>query len=259
MSSVDVEKELQEFRTALDRYLHLLKGGTVDKKKAILVERIELELIGEVLPILEERKPRDAQEALDILSREGWLAEAIQRVGSRVEDPVEDPEEALRAFLMGDVDRPGAKAALITVQAVARAVARLREPVSLLSARCPVCGAESKTMVVRDALYMVCHFCGYQWIVSRGEVVCPYCGSNDPISIGVFTDKKRRIGLFTCQECGSTWRAVMDRSIKAPATLLPLIAMGAELFRRFAVYSLGDKYTGKAKKDAPLEEGEGQA
>jgi len=161
--------------------------------------------------------------------------------------------------LAGDIDTPGAKAALITVQAVARAVARLRDPVNLLSATCPVCGAESKTMVARDALYMVCHFCGYQWIVSRGEVVCPYCGTNDPISIGVFTDKKRRIGLFTCQECGSTWRAIMDRSIRAPATLLPLIAVGAEHYRRFAVYSLGDKYTGKAKEDASLEEGEEKA
>jgi len=74
MNSIDVEKELQEFRTALDRYLHLLKGGTVDKKKAVLVEKVELELIREVLPILEERMPRDAQEALDILSRgrDGW-------------------------------------------------------------------------------------------------------------------------------------------------------------------------------------------
>jgi len=256
VKKTDVEDRLQDFRIALDKYLHLLRGGTVDKEKALLVERIQLELMAEAESLLEGEIPGEAQAALDKLERMGWLDQAIRRVGSRINDEPGDPKKALEAFLRGDLDEPGARAALIVVQAVARLVAEHREPVNLLSAMCPVCGAESRTMVSRDALYMVCHFCGYQWIVSRGEVVCPYCGSNDPISIGVFTDKRRRIGLFTCQECGSTWRGILDRSIRAPPILLPLIAYGAEIFRRFAVISLGSEYSANAKESAPDERGE---
>ena len=254
--SIDVESKLQEFRTALDKYMHLLRGGRVDKEKAVLVEKIQLELMREASEELGDAGDIDVNQALIVLSRKGWLGKAIQKVSREIGETVEDVERAVEAFLRGDIEYPGAMSALIVVQAVARLIASRKPVVRLVSARCPVCGAESKTMIVKDGIYMVCHFCGYQWLVSTQGMVCPYCGTTDPISIGVFTDKKRRIGLFTCQECGSTWRAILDRNITAPSILYPLIAMGAEAFRRYAVLSLGSEYSGDTEEDASLKEGE---
>lgn len=242
-----VEDRLAEFEKALDKYLHLLKGGRIDRDLALRVEKAQLEAM-EALSHLLPNPPDEAVEALRLLLDNGGLAEIVERVSNITGEKVEDLESALRAFQAGDLEKPGAKTVLLAVQAIARYIAerRLDEKGAedALTPYCPVCGAESKTMVVgKDGYYMVCPFCAYTWRISRDRVVCPYCGSDNPISIGVFTDRRRRIGLFVCQECGSTWRGIIDRSIRAPRILLPLISLGAESFRRFAkesLESLGD-------------------
>jgi formate dehydrogenase maturation protein FdhE len=131
---------------------------------------------------------------------------------------------------------PGFRSGFLALQAVARAYSsRLLEEgvVEEPSAKCPVCGVRSETMVRRGGDYfMVCHFCSYEWRVSRGRIMCPYCGALNPISIGIYSDKKRRLGLAHCQECGGTWRCILDETIRAPRQLLPLIALGAEVYRR---------------------------
>lgn len=242
-----VEDRLAEFEKALDKYLHLLRGGRVDRDLALRVERVQLEAMEALSQLLPE-PPEDAMEALRLLLENGGLAEVVERVSRVTGESVGDLDKALAAFQAGDLEKPGAKTLLLAVQAVARYVAEKRlekrGPEDALTPYCPVCGAESKTMVVgRDGYYMVCPFCAYTWRISRDRVVCPYCGSDNPVSIGVFTDRRRRIGLFVCQECGSTWRGIIDRSIRAPRILLPLISLGAESFRRFAkesIESLGD-------------------
>jgi len=212
---------ISEFREALERYMHLLRGGRVDVAKAVEVEEIELNLIGELAAALPD-PPATAHEALTRLASTGWLWNAIRKVGERIGDEPRDPETALKAFLSGNLEEPGAKAALIVAQAVARHVAESRLARNgvheEITPRCPVCGAESKTMVVkRDGYYMVCHFCAYEWRISRtGRMVCPYCGSDNPVSIGVFTDRRRRIGLFVCQDCGATWRGRARQEHQGP-------------------------------------------
>ncbi len=251
---LDVDRSLEDFSRALDRYLHLLRGGKIDRRAAMLVERLELELMSELDSLDWRRVPGTAREALDELARIGWLYEAVERIARAIGDEAADPASAVAAFLRGDMEKPGSRAALIVVQAVSRFVAEKRlsaeGPVEAVTPRCPVCGAESRTMVVeRDGYYMICPFCTYKWRVSRtGRMVCPFCGSADPIAIGVFTDRKRRLGLFVCQECGATWRGILDRSIRAPRILLPVISLGAEAFRGFVeehIKSLSD-HTGDA-------------
>ncbi len=230
-----VEERLREFEKALDKYLHLLRGGRIDREKTMLVERIELEIIQELEEELSpDGTPQPLDRLLDRLEECGWLHAKILEVAERIGEDQVNPTKALESFLVGDVEAPGAKAAFIVVQAVARYLASKTPARDMVSSRCPVCGAESKTMTVEgDGYYMVCPFCGYAWRVSKDRVVCPFCGSDNPVSIGVYMDRKRRIGLFVCQECGSTWRGILDRSIRAPRILLPLISLGAEAFRAF--------------------------
>lgn len=253
-----VEERIAEFERALDKYLHFLRGGRIDRDLALRIERIQLEIIEYLSSILPD-PPMEAWEALGILRERGLLADVVERVSKATGDEPRDIDEALAAFQSGDLDKPGAKTLLIAVQAVARYVAdkRLEKegPLDIQTPHCPVCGAESKTMIVgNDGFYMICPFCAYKWRISRSKVVCPYCGSDNPISIGVFTDRRRRIGLFVCQECGATWRGILDRSIRAPRILLPLISLGAESFRRFAKDSIELIRDGEA--NASLEGGQ---
>lgn len=250
-----VEEKLAEFEKALDKYLHLLRGGRIDRDLAVKIEKAQLEIINQLSLVL-PNPPDEAQSALRALHEKRLLAEIVRRTAALTGDEPVDIDEALAAFQSGDLEKPGARTMLIVVQAIARYIAEKRlekeGPPEALTPYCPVCGAESKTMIVgNDGFYMVCPFCAYQWRISRDRVVCPYCGSANPISIGVFTDRRRRIGLFVCQECGSTWRGILDRSIRAPRILLPLISLGAESFRRFAKDSI--ELLGDSEGDASLE------
>ncbi len=236
--SGQVNERLEEFKTALDKYLHLLKGGSIDREKSINVERVELKIMDELRANNACRG--ELQSVIDGLLSGGWLGEAFHRVAEMVGLSLTrdvDVRIVLREFLAGNMEREETTIMAILVQAIARCVAeeRLNEGVEDRTGPiCPVCGAESKTMVVRDYGYhMVCPFCSYEWRISKDRVICPYCGNSDPVSIGVFTDKKRRIGLLVCQECGETWRAILDRGIRAPRILLPVLSMGAEAFRKF--------------------------
>lgn len=234
-----VDKRLNEFKRSLDKYLHLLKGGRIDVDKAALVERVELELVEELRNT--GKCNGGLQDILGSLESTGWLEKAFHKAAESLNAEVPggiNVRDALQSFLTGNMEDAGANIIAVVVQAVARCVAEKRlEEEGVRDAQtpfCPVCGAESKTIVVRDTGYhMVCPFCGYEWRVSRDKVICPYCGNSNPISIGVFTDKARRIGLMVCQECGATWRTIMDRNIKAPRILLPIISLGAEAFRKF--------------------------
>ena len=257
---MNVNERLEEFQKALEKYMHLLKGGRVDVDKALLVEKVELEIM-EILESIDVDPMDDLEKVLRKLADMEVLEEIMSFAGDRLGDPVDDAGKALEAFLKGDIEQAGAKSALVAVQAIARWIAEKRlehGTEERISPYCPVCGAESKTMVIeKDGYYMVCTFCTYKWRVSRtGTMICPYCGSSDPIAIGVFTDRRRRLGLFVCQNCGSTWRAILDRNIKAPRILLPLIALGAEAFRGYLERSISLEGGGGDSSDAGLEEGQ---
>jgi len=257
---LNIDERLEEFQKALEKYMHLLKGGKVDVGKAIMVERVELEIM-KMLENVDVDANSSLETVLRKLSDNGVLEEVLDYAGEKLGDPVEDPNAALESFLKGDIEQPGAKAALVAVQAIARWLAdkRLESGVEeRISPYCPVCGAESRTMVVeKDGYYMVCTFCSYKWRISRtGTMICPYCGSSDPIAIGVFTDRRRRLGLFVCQNCGSTWRAILDRNIRAPRILLPVIALGAEAFRGYLERSISLEGGGGDSSHTGLEEGQ---
>lgn len=240
-------ENIEDFKAAIHRYKHLLRGGEIDYDAAIRVESIELEII---------RSLESDENILRILA-----AEPLERALARLRDRVEalilevaarmgeegvDPARALEAFYTGDTSVPGFSSALVVVQAFARLKARLYEDskgiIRNTSPVCPVCGALSKTMQVGEGeeYYMICPFCGYKWLVSKGRLVCPYCGNSDALSVGIFSGKKtKRLGLAWCQKCGSTWRVILDTSIRVPRLLLPLIAHGAEIYRPFIRDSAG--------------------
>ncbi|MCE4620284.1 MAG: formate dehydrogenase accessory protein FdhE [Desulfurococcales archaeon] len=238
---IEVKERMREFKDALRRYTHLLKGGKIDLEKSVKIEEIELSLIEDLLknqPVI-CRSRRDLQDLIGDLLDSGWIEEAMRKTSEGLNVEIDgDPKEALEAFLTGNVEKPEGKIALLVVQAIARCLAESKlednEIVEEITPICPVCGAESKTMVLeRDGYYMVCPFCSYKWLVSRDKIRCPYCGNDNPVSLGVFSDRARRLGLVVCQECGATWRLVIDKSIKAPRILLPVISLGAEAYRQF--------------------------
>jgi FdhE protein len=153
----------------------------------------------------------------------------------------EEPPEAVgwgevARVLSGDLDFRGARSLLLAIQAVARsyaeAVIESRGEGSGVTSLCPICGAASETMYRRrGGYYMVCHFCGYTWRVSGEIPLCPRCGAQPPLDVGVVSDRSRRLGLASCWRCGYTWRIILDEHVKAPAIALPLIALGAEKLR----------------------------
>ncbi|MCE4600722.1 MAG: formate dehydrogenase accessory protein FdhE [Desulfurococcales archaeon] len=239
-----IEEKLREFETALDKYLHLLHGGRVDQERAVAIERIELKLQS----ALANEGLCDPRAGLNdgvrrLLEKDQIHDKLVEIVNELIRDenidfPTSiDLEKATKMFLNGEVESGEAMVAAIIIQSLARCIAEQRLAMEIeekLTPYCPVCGAESHTMVVREKGYhMVCPFCGYEWRISKDRPRCPWCGNDNPISIGVFTNRQRRIGLMVCQECGSTWRAILDRRIRAPNILLPLISLGAEAFRTF--------------------------
>ncbi|MEB3859658.1 MAG: formate dehydrogenase accessory protein FdhE [Desulfurococcales archaeon] len=230
-------EELEEFRRALDKYGHLVRIREFDPETALVIEEAQLRIIEDIGRGLEDKGTGSLEELLDSLVESGTLYRYVDMIADAIGEKVEDPEGALRAVIRGEEGVPGFRSVFLALQAVARAYALLllkEGPVEEPSSKCPACGIRSETMVKRgDDYHMVCHFCSYEWVASRGRMMCPYCGTTDPIAIGLYSDKKRRLGLAHCQECGSTWRCVLDETIKAPRQLLPLIALGAEVYRRF--------------------------
>ncbi|MDM7275092.1 MAG: formate dehydrogenase accessory protein FdhE [Thermoprotei archaeon] len=222
---------VEEFIRALNRYAHLL-GFPVNVEWARTVESVQQEIMGEVRGAAGGYK--SLREFIEALDSQGLLEKAIAKASSAMGEDVEEYRRSVEAALIGDLNVKGSKPALIALQAIARAYAEEASKKGLLieqSAYCPICGATSETMVKAGNRYlMVCHFCTYTWIVSEKHPTCPYCGNTDMLTIGVISDKHMRIALMKCWKCGSTWRAILDETIKAPPALLPLIAMAAERY-----------------------------
>ena len=174
-----------------------------------------------------------------IVKSRGLLAEAVKIIASvlKVEVDERQIDRLLAEALSGNIDTSEHRAVLLAAQAAARAYATAFEESRGMiyepSAYCPLCGAQSRTMVKDgEDHYMICHFCYYAWRVPS-QPYCPYCGTSHPLSVGLYTGRLRRLALAECQDCGSTWRLILDKSIveRAPRQLLPLIALSAERLR----------------------------
>ncbi len=255
--------------TAFERYLRRysqLFGLKVDLEAAIKVEALQKKIMDDARRFLEGQGANDItlSDLLARLSYAGLLRDYIIYIGRELNDEVspDKAEESLARAFEGDVNIKGARSALLAFQAVARALAQAYEGsrgvIDDGSPYCPVCGSESRTMVRRDdGFYMVCHVCGFAWRVGRGALTCPYCGNSNPFSVGLFTDKERKLGLAYCQECGSTWRVVLDKDVaSAPRVLLPLLALAAERLRG-ALPALGEAEEGAAERSGEGGLGEG--
>ncbi len=228
------------FESALRRYSQML-GLKVNIGMAVKVEAVQRRIMDDVKRLLEGQAEglEGLSDLLARLSNIGLLRNYIVYVGQELGDEVSPDkidETLVRAF-EGDVNSAGAKSALLAFQAVARAFAESYERsngiLNEVTAYCPICGSESRTMVrTRDGFLMVCHMCGYAWRVSSDKLTCPFCGNANPFSVGLFTDRDRRFGLAYCQECGSTWRVILDEGMAStPRVLLPLLALAAERLR----------------------------
>ncbi len=234
-----METELEKFRMAIYRYKHLMKGGTIDLEQTLKIEEIQQEIMAKLERYYTSYFNQDLEHVLNRFYEEGILEELIKEAAAKLGEDIIDAKTAYTAFLTGDMEITGAKSAFVVVQAIARVKAKLFEKtrgnIESTSGRCPLCGAESSTMLQESSgYYMLCPFCGYKWKISATKLTCPYCGNSDPLSIGLFTGKKeRRLGLVWCQKCGKTWRIILDEKIinNVPRILLPVISFGAEIYR----------------------------
>ncbi len=236
-----MDSEIEKLKSAIYRYKHLLKGGTIDLEKSLLVEEIEQELmkIARERFASDEILDKDLLVIIDTIFSDGFLAELVSIASKKLEIPVDDIEQALKDFLTGNIENNEAKLLFIVIQAIARLKAEHEEIqhgiINLVTDRCQVCGATTRTMTQESTgYYMICPFCGYKWRVSKGVLTCPFCGNKDPLSLGVFTGKKdRRLGLAWCQSCDNTWRIILDERIvkTVPRLFLPVISFGAEIYR----------------------------
>ncbi len=231
---------LDEFTRAYRKYSHFFSHLKADAGLIRRVEEAQQAVMERVRSLLDTSL--SLEENLDKPEVKRELEQAVEEIARALGDEPPNPEEALEAVSSGRVDGPG-RIGLLALQAVARAYAdKLLEeqgPGYEPSQYCPVCGTPSQTMVKEErSFYMVCHFCTYKWLVSQRGLLCPYCGNTNPVSIGLFSDRKRRVALALCQECGTLWNIIVDESIKAPRVLLPLIALNAQAYRVFIPDSL---------------------
>lgn len=228
---------LEEFISSLRKYGHLT-GFKLDIETAKKIEEIQLNIINDIKNKLTNLNLDDLNKLISELSQNGLMQTLIKEASKALGEEIDinNADEAFKEALEGNMNFRGAKASLIALQAVSRLYAeKYKEKngeILNVSPYCPICGSESKTMIKADNDYkMVCHFCGYIWKVSEKKIVCPYCGNSEEFSLGVFSDKEGRVGLVYCQNCKSSWRIILDESIKAPSILLPLIALGGEKFK----------------------------
>ncbi|MDP8003501.1 MAG: formate dehydrogenase accessory protein FdhE [Caldisphaera sp.] len=228
---------IEEFISSLRKYSHLV-GFKIDLEMARKIEEIQLKIIKDIDEKIKDIDLSDLNNFVSELSKKNimqeFIMEASQELGEGI--GIKDADNALKEALEGNMNIKGARSSLIVLQAISRFFAEKYEKnngqIINESPYCPVCGSESKTMIKDGNRYkMICHFCGYTWIVSNNGLVCPFCGNREEFSLGFFSDREERIGLMYCQRCGSDWRIILDESIKAPSILLPLIALGGEKFR----------------------------
>ncbi len=234
------DERLASFVRSLNRYAGML-GLKINIELAKKVEEVQLKIMDDVARTLNEmwNGNLSLQDLLAKLAETGLLKNLITFAASSIGEHVEPEkaEEALSRAISGDLSESGSKGALLAFQAIARSYAEkfaeARGSIQEVTAFCPLCGSESRTMVKRgNSFFMVCHLCGYAWKVSEGSAVCPFCGNDNKFKIGTFMDKEMRYGLMYCQECGSSWRVILDENMAAaPNIIIPLLAMGAERFR----------------------------
>ena len=238
---MNINRELDEFKYGLNRVKRILKLE-IPLDIAITIEKNQLTIIKSLLPV-----------ARDFVKRGSTLEDLISQTSEKVikeyyykfaedldvRNNVEEPKEALNNLIAGRTDTNGTKIVVLITQAIARSYATAYEEIygikEVRDHRCPLCGSESDIIVKwSDGSYrMICPFCGYMWIISRNKLVCPKCGSTSPVSLGVFTNKEMKVGLFVCQDCGFKAKIILDPDLasRIPRILLPLLASAGDRFR----------------------------
>ncbi len=241
-----VRRRLRELRTSLARYEHLA-GLRLQRAQILKAEEAQLRVMERFRAAA--RNAVAAGATLDQLASElaasGALEDAVREVAETLGvaryKPLYEALDSIASSSAGDEERP----AFLALQALARVYAEeyeaVRGPGSSDNASCPLCGSISD-VAAHDgrSYYMVCTLCFYKWSLGR-EVSCPYCRSRDPLAIGLFMDQQRRVALAHCQECGSSWKIILDPGLarRAPRLVLPLIALAAEKYRGLTPGELG--------------------
>ena len=214
--------DVHAFEEALKKYGFLMLDEP-DLEEAKKVEEAQLLILRRVRGAIDLSK--GLEEVIDSMEADGSLSEAAEEIADAL---------GWQAPAGGDSRDREVVPVVLAIQAVARAYAeeyeRKNGVVEWEGDRCPLCGTESDAMVVEgDRYYMICPLCGYKWLQSEGSLRCPRCG--EEVKLGVYSDKSGLLGLAKCQGCGHTWHIVLG-DIDAPRIVIPLIAMGAERFRR---------------------------
>lgn len=263
--SNSIDERLRSFERSLRRFSGSL-GLRINIELSKKIEEVQLKIIDDVSKLIDEAWSQGLtlQDLLAKLSDNGTLRREVLLASSTLGERIgsDSVDELFADALSGDTSRSGARSALVAFQAIARAYAekyyKENGSITHVSPYCPVCGAESSTMVKRGNRYvMICPVCGYEWIVSEGSPRCPFCGNDNRFKLGTFMDKEWKYGLMYCQECGSSWRVIWDEDMaSAPNILLPLIAMAADRFRGALPRGEGINNGNKAGGEGGLSEGQ---
>jgi len=243
--SDDTGRRLKEFRKALERYLHMIKLE-LDIEKSVEIEGLQLRIIEE----LRDKADKAIDEGEDLERFTNNLLESgeIESVYKRIMDVIAPGSgatlvEAAEKLNSGEYEDESAASLMMVLQAIARAYAEAYEQkrggARVKGSKCPICGTTADILYRGEEgeYYVLCPFCYYSWRLSEDSPVCPHCGSTDKLGLGIYSDRAMRVGLLHCQGCGGTARVVLDRSIRVPRPVIPLIAIGADKFRAV----LGDR------------------
>ncbi len=87
---------------------------------------------------------------------------------------------------------------------------------------CPVCGGIPDIAFLeteRGARYLLCSRCDSEWLFQRLQ--CPYCGTQDPDALAVFTDEKGIYQLNVCDKC-KCYLKTIDLRKAGDDVLMPL-------------------------------------
>jgi FdhE protein len=177
------------------------------------------------------------------------LSPALARLAARFGGTIVSSEDvrALAALYLaergtGGITEPGPDAALFRfvmnralhpfLQAYAAALAPLLHTLSWSRGDCPVCGGDPDFAALEEgagARRLLCARCDAEWAYRR--LGCPFCGNEDPDSLGYFPVDGGAYRLYVCERCKGYLKAVdlREKWRTRPLAVERILTVGLDL------------------------------